>query len=332
MLVFYKIRSNRVARDIRKQALSQLQGLILKMDSKSKRPVFATKKKVIGIIGGSGPEAGADLFGKVLALHRTKLGHSYRSDRDAPNIVLMSVADLGGPRTSIDLEPGNSEGTYDASLTALIETVRTMLPLVDVFSLACNTLHTMEPQLLESISNAGRDPSVFCSMVGATIRACKSRLETARSKRQKTKISILGGPATLDLSKNSRSSYKRLLEELGEDAFYVLPHSAICILQTIIWQIKDLGRPPTSGAALEAYKDLVKELATEHGVSICVLACTELPLIDIRSGNAENCLPDENTVLEFIDPTEVVASALLDATHNYPDSISTTASPNDWMA
>ena len=52
---------------------------------------------VLGIIGGSGPEAGADLFHKVLAVHRRKLGSFYTSDRDAPNLLLSSVADLGGP-------------------------------------------------------------------------------------------------------------------------------------------------------------------------------------------------------------------------------------------
>ena len=273
------------------------------------------KKKVIGIIGGSGPEAGMDLFGKVLRLHRAKLGKLYKTDRDAPNIILMSVADLGGPRTSIDLEPGNPDGTYDASLKALIETVQRMVPLVDNFCLACNTLHAMEPIVRNTLSDDGKDPSMFVSMIGATIRACQDRI--VKRGEESTKICILGGPATMDLEKNTRSSYKRLLEELGEDTIYILPPSAIRVLQNIIWQIKDDGRPPTSGAALEPYKGLLKELATQHGVSICVLACTELPLIDIRSGDRDNLLPENS--MEFIDPTEVVASALLDAAHDYPD-------------
>ncbi len=273
------------------------------------------KKKVIGIIGGSGPEAGMDLFGKVLRLHRTKLGNLYQTDRDAPNILLMSAANLGGPRTSIDLEPGNPEGTYDASLKALIETVQMMVPLVDNFCLACNTLHAMESLVRDTISLSDKDPSMFVSMIGATIRACQDRI--VKRGKESTKICILGGPATMDLSQNSRSSYKRLLEELGEDTIYLLPPSAIRVLQTIIWKIKDDGRPPTSGAALEAYKGLLKQLATQYGVSICVLACTELPLIDIRSGDQDNLLAENS--MEFIDPTEVVASALLDAAHDYPN-------------
>jgi len=276
----------------------------------------AKKKKVIGIIGGSGPEAGADVFLKVLALHRSKLGTLYRSDRDAPNILLMSVAGLGGPRTSIDLEPGNPEGTYDESLKSLIETVEKMLPLVDAFCLACNTLHAMEPLIRETLFFRSKDQSMFVSMIGATIRACQDRL--VKRGQESTKISILGGPATMDLSKNSRSSYKRLLEELGEDTIHIVPSSGVRVLQNIIWQIKDDGRPPTSGEALEAYKSLLKELATHHGVSICILACTELPLIDIQCGNRDNLLPDDNT-MEFIDPTKAVASALLDAAHDYPN-------------
>ncbi len=276
----------------------------------------AAKKKVIGIIGGAGPEAGADLFLKVLALHRRKLGNLYRSDRDSPNILLMSVAGLGGPRTSIDLEPGNPEGTYDESLESLIETIHTMLPVVDAFCLACNTLHAMEPRIRETLSDSGKEQSMFVSMIGATIRACQDRLVNRGD--QTTKISILGGPATMDLSQNSRSSYKRLVKELGEDTIHVVPSSGIRILQNIIWQIKDDGRAPTSGEALEAYKSLLNELATQHGVSICILACTELPLIDIQCGNRDNLLPEN--AMEFIDPTKAVASALLDAAHDYPDA------------
>lgn len=282
--------------------------------------VLATKQKAIGIIGGSGPEAGIDIFAKILAQHRKKLGKSYRSDRDAPNIVLMSIADLGGPRTPIDLQPGNSEGTYDASLKALIETVQKMLPLVDAFCLACNTLHTMETNILDTIVDADRDPSSFVSMVGETIRECQTHLKQRGI--PNTKIAILGGPATMDFSEKSRSSGKRFLEALGKDSFYLLPPREVKILQAIIWQIKDDGRSPTSGEALEAYKCLLKDLATKHGVSICLLNCTELPLIDITSGRPENCLPD-TTTLEFIDATDVVASAVLDAAYNYPSTSTT---------
>jgi hypothetical protein len=47
----------------------------------------------------AGPaQAGADLFRKLLRLHRARLGAGYRSDRDAPDVLLSQVpAGLGGP-------------------------------------------------------------------------------------------------------------------------------------------------------------------------------------------------------------------------------------------
>ena len=282
-------------------------------------------KKVIGIIGGSGPEAGADLFHKLLALHRTKLGKElYRSDRDAPDIVLMSVPALGGPRTGIDMIPGHNEGSYDESLHALLDTVQRMVPLVDVFCLACNTLHVFEPQIKDTIRGMGiEDPStIFVSIIESTISACRARLDALQD--ENARISILGGPPTMDL--DGISSYKHLRDELGTDIIHVPPPLAIGVLQRIIWQIKEDGKAPTSGEALEDYMTLLKDIS-KCKVAICVLACTELPLIHeggILLGGSVGGADDDGKVLvptknmEFVDPTEVVANAVLDATHSYP--------------
>ena len=55
-------------------------------------------KPRVGIIGGSGPEAGADLFLKLQAAHRARLGAAYATDRDALDVLLWSVSGVGGPR------------------------------------------------------------------------------------------------------------------------------------------------------------------------------------------------------------------------------------------
>lgn len=260
----------------------------------------------------------------MLALHRTKLGkEEYRSDCDAPNIVLMSVSALGGPRTAIDMIPGHKEGTYDESLQALLDTVKRMVPLVDVFCLACNTLHVFEPQIKDTIRDMGiDDPStIFVSIIESTISTCRARLDALQD--ENARISILGGPPTMDL--DGISSYKRLRDELGDDTVYVPPPLAVGILQRIIWKIKEDGKAPTSGEALEEYMTLLKDIA-KCKVAICVLACTELPLIhdgDILLGGSVGgadgnvVVPTRN--MEFIDPTKVVANAVLDATHSYPE-------------
>jgi len=168
-------------------------------------------------VGGSGPESGADLFTKVVTLHRKRLGNLYKSDRDAPDIVLMSVSDLGGPRTKIDCEVG-TEG-YERSLLALLNTIEKILPLVDVFCVACNTLHIFESNIIGLLESLGRDPSIFISMVKSTTKVCKGIIEGKKSSlpanmNSKAKISIVGGPGTMDLDGNS--PYRRLVEDLDD--------------------------------------------------------------------------------------------------------------------
>ena len=260
----------------------------------------ARNRKVIGIIGGSGPEAGADLFGKVVSMNRKKMGETYKSDRDAPNILLISVSELGGPRTAIDVDPRNPDGTYEQSRTALLDTIRKIVPLVDVFCVACNTLHMFEAQIRKTVAALGRNPSMFVSIISSTIKACKDELNGDES----AKISILGGPVTMDLDGNS--SYRRLVEEVGKDYFYRPPSSCTSILQRVIWKVKQEGTAHTSGDALTEYEGLLRDVASQS-VKVCVLACTELPLI-----NAKHIT---DLPMKFIDPAEVVADALLSVAH-----------------
>ena len=58
----------------------------------------------IGIISGSGPRAGLDVFTKILDEHQANMGDSYKSDKDAPAIVMYQVPEIGGPHGSWDLE------------------------------------------------------------------------------------------------------------------------------------------------------------------------------------------------------------------------------------
>lgn len=58
-------------------------------------------RRSIGILSGSGPEAGVDLWGKILAANRALLGSAYRGDIDAPRVQLacteLSLVELSLP-------------------------------------------------------------------------------------------------------------------------------------------------------------------------------------------------------------------------------------------
>ena len=52
-------------------------------------------KKRIGIITGSGPEAGVDLWQKILKANKDILKENFHGDLDAPNVTIFSVPELG---------------------------------------------------------------------------------------------------------------------------------------------------------------------------------------------------------------------------------------------
>ena len=152
-------------------------------------------KPRFGILGGSGPEAGADLFLKLVAIHRATLGTAYKSDRDAPDVVLWSVSGIGGPRGAADITPGNPgyDRTWDALAAAIVEIV----PQVDYFCIACNQvcslfyarvfgayvgmmwhcvqrqMHCFEVRVREVLESLGAPQSMFVSMIEATIERCR---------------------------------------------------------------------------------------------------------------------------------------------------------------
>ena len=64
----------------------------------------------IGIIAGSGPEAGIDLWTKVLTATQQQLGAVFEGDIDAPRVVIVSEPQLG---LSMDLR-ANEAATWDA--------------------------------------------------------------------------------------------------------------------------------------------------------------------------------------------------------------------------
>ena len=52
-------------------------------------------RPTLGIITGSGPEAGIDLWAKVLRKNMAAFGQDFRGDLDAPRVVVASEPELG---------------------------------------------------------------------------------------------------------------------------------------------------------------------------------------------------------------------------------------------
>lgn len=203
----------------------------------------------IGIIAGSGPEAGIDLWSKVLVANQKIMGDAFHGDLDAPRVVIVSEPQLG---LSMALRANENE-TWEA----LERTVRQIAPQVDVFAIACNTLNWFAPRidaLLPLIEGAGE----FLSF--------QSVLKDVLMRADQTQVGLLAaGPvAALD----DYSVYTALTSGID----FETPKQAKP-LHFLIEDVKRFGQ--NHGGLAQRFEVIAQDLTS----SLVVLACTELPLI-----------------------------------------------------
>ena len=142
-------------------------------------------KKSIGILGGMGPLATADLFKKIVLL--TKAG----CDNDHIRIYIDDNAQIPDRTTAI-LEGGTDP------VPAMTDSVKKLSSIgADVLIMPCNTAHYFLPRLKEV------SPIPFISMLEETARTC-------RESHGDTPVGLLGTTGTI------RSGiYHKALEEQG---------------------------------------------------------------------------------------------------------------------
>jgi aspartate racemase len=206
-------------------------------------------RRRIGIITGSGPEAGLDLWSKILKANKERLGGRYSGDLDAPAVTIFSEPELG---LSMELEQN------DAPVWECLQRIATtMAPYVDYYAIACNTLNYYQDRL------AALD--LCCPLVSVTdvvsdyIRA--HRLEG---------VALLGAKPVMDMG--PWSPYSRLR---GQVTIELPPDPQA--LHRLIYDVKTHGGdyPGLDGR----FAAIIDSLAAET----VLLACTELPLIPILS-------------------------------------------------
>lgn len=123
----------------------------------------------IGVMSGSGPEAGLNVFKQLLDKNRSRKGSTYKTDKDAPFIAMLQVPGIGGPHGLWDVGDRNSK-EFAFLWENIKQTVSSMQKLdVDCFCLTCNTLHVLEPDIREYMTSVlDWDQSKFTSIVDCT--------------------------------------------------------------------------------------------------------------------------------------------------------------------
>lgn len=204
-----------------------------------------SQRRRIGLVAGSGPEAGVDLWQKVIEETKALLGTQYLGDLDGPRVRVISSPVLG---LSMELEAN------DVAVWPELERVFDDLAAQsDVIAIACNTLNYYEDQI-KAMPRAAEMLSV-----GDVVEGYLDR-------RGLQSVALLGAAPVTKMDR--WSAYRRLA-----DRFEVETPKDPALLHQIIYDVKRLGG--SDPAVVSKFRELIGTLESET----VLLACTELPLI-----------------------------------------------------
>jgi aspartate racemase len=204
-----------------------------------------SERRRIGLIAGSGPEAGVDLWQKVIEETKALLGERYTGDLDGPRVRIISSPVLG---LSMELEAN------DLAVWPELERVFDDLAAQsDVIGIACNTLNYYERQ-------------IKATPRAAQLVSVGDVVEDYLKRRGLTSVALLGAAPVTKMDR--WSAYHRLAE-----TFEVETPKDPGLLHQIIYDVKRLGG--TDPAVVAQFRELIGTLESET----VLLACTELPLI-----------------------------------------------------
>ena len=197
----------------------------------------------IGIITGSGPEAGIDLWSKILSNRRESRNLIYRGDLDAPAMRIRSIPTLG---LSMDMD------THASHLRPLVtEAALEMAQQCAAYTIACNTLHFFAREL-ETVP-------------GGTFVSVQSVVRDELAVRNESRFALLGAKPVMSLGE--WSPYSELQSE------YEIETADSVLLDQLIYAVKSQG-----GASPEIAREF-RAILDSLESTIVVVGCTELPLL-----------------------------------------------------
>ena len=235
-------------------------------------------KKIIGIIGGMGPLATADLFEKIIR------ATDAARDQDFPHVIVDCNTDIPD-RTAAILMGGEDP------VPQLVRSANTLAAAgADVLIMPCNTAHS--PRILdaalEKLNATGR-PVRFVHMIDAVVRHVRQRCgEGAR-------VGILSTLATLETR-----LYQDSLERAGLEALHPAPDGCARVQEAI--SNREYGIKARNPVTERARADLLDEARRLAGnADAIILGCTEIPL----------ALPEKELGgVPLIDATDILALEL----------------------
>lgn len=201
-------------------------------------------KKAIGILGGMGPLATADLFRKIVTMTK--------ADRDNDHIRIYIDDNSAIPDRTAAILSGGTDPVAEMS-DSLAKLVACG---ADCILMPCNTAHYFLPRL------QAQTEVPFISMLEATAKACAKQFPDKTA-------GILATKGTL-----ATGLYEKALKKEGVD--FLVPDEAEqdALMRVIYDGVKADADPETYRADMET---VMKRLSA-RGANYFILGCTELPL------------------------------------------------------
>lgn len=218
--------------------------------------------KVIGIIGGMGPEATIDIFNRIVKYTRI------HNEEDHLRILIDNNPKMPSRQMAI-LEGGKSP------LSNLIEMAKGLQNNgADVLIMAANTPHYYYDAIKKEIEIP------FLNMVDETVLAIKRQFVNVK------KVGLLATKAIL------KTKLYQLALEKENISMITLNSLQQDTLQEAIMEYKNTGD-------LDLFKDRVTlfvEILLQEGVEVIILGCTELPLV-LENKDAQPKYIDPNDII-----------------------------------
>ncbi|MGN7823605.1 aspartate/glutamate racemase family protein [Chitinophaga sp. 22536] len=245
--------------------------------------------KVIGIVGGMGPQAGCALFSHVLRC--TSAG----KDQEHLPVILMSFPGDIGDRSAFLAGQVKINPAYSiAEVVQKLENAGAM-----VIGLACNTAHA--PRIYDVIREELRKAGSRATLVHMPLETCRYL------KAYHPHIRRIGLMATTGTYRSG--IYQELLQKHGYEPIVPAPAFQENVIHRMIYD-PVFGVKSNSGNIKAPARELMEEAVgffEENRADAVILGCTELPLI-LTAGTVRN--------MRIIDPAEILATALVKEARN----------------
>lgn len=216
----------------------------------------------IGILGGMGPAATADIYRKIIAATPAK--------KDQEHIPVVIWADPGVPDRTEALQ-----GCGPTPVPGMVNGLQQLKKSGATFAIiACNTAHAFLPEVQKQVQLP------IIHMMDETAAAISIREPKVR------KVGLLATSGTINAG-----VYQQALKRRGLDC--MVPDAKA--QERVMWVIRQVKAGNTSEEVTNALREVADALKTS-GAQAAILGCTELPLV-LQDGQASLPLIDATEVL-----------------------------------